>query len=108
MRFIEEPPGSPAFAARRSATPGRGERYAPGPAACGGPAPVNCVRGDQRGFTAYGLPFTVFEISAIVFCALTLLPAASSGGETTAMPNRPGQMAMMPPPTPLFPGRPVR
>ena len=46
-------------------------------------------------------------MSAIVFCALTLLPAASSGGEITAMPNLPGDTAMMPPPTPLLAGRPV-
>src|SRR6188474_677838 len=30
-----------------------------------------------------------------------------SGGEMTAMPNLPGETAMMPPPTPLFAGRPV-
>jgi hypothetical protein len=36
------------------------------------------------------------------------LPAASSGGEMTAMPNFPGETAMMPPPTPLLAGRPVR
>src|ERR1041385_928850 len=61
----------------------------------------------QRGFGAYGLPPTAFETSAIVFCALTMLPAASSGGEITAMPNLPGETAMMPPPTPLLPGSPV-
>src|SRR5215831_19832026 len=41
----------------------------------------------QRGFMAYGLPPSAFEMSAIAFCARTLFPAASSGGETTAMPN---------------------
>ena len=46
-------------------------------------------------------------MSAIARCALTLLPASSSGGETTAMPNLPGDTAMMPPPTPLLAGRPV-
>ena len=35
----------------------------------------------------------------------TLLPAASSGGETTAMPNLPGDTAIRPPPTPLFAGQ---
>ena len=47
-------------------------------------------------------------MSAMAFCALTLLPASSSGGAMTAMPNLPGETAMMPPPTPLFAGRPVR
>ena len=46
-------------------------------------------------------------MSAIAFCERTLLPAASSGGEKAAMPNLPGDTAMMPPPTPLFAGRPV-
>jgi hypothetical protein len=46
-------------------------------------------------------------MSAIAFWARTLLPASSSGGDTTAMPNLPGDTAMMPPPTPLLPGRPV-
>ena len=46
-------------------------------------------------------------MSAIARCARTLLPASSSGGETTAMPNLPGDTAMMPPPTPLFAGSPV-
>jgi hypothetical protein len=44
------------------------------------------------------------EISVIARCARTLLPASSSGGDTTAMPNFPGETAMMPPPTPLFAG----
>src|SRR6185503_20755421 len=66
-----------------------------------------CTARFQRGFVAYGLPPTAFETSAIVFCALTLLPAASSGGEMTAMPILPGETAMTPPPTPLLPGRPV-
>jgi hypothetical protein len=35
------------------------------------------------------------------------LPALSRGGEMTAMPNLPGDTAMMPPPTPLFAGSPV-
>ena len=46
-------------------------------------------------------------MSAIALCARMLLPASSSGGEITAMPNLPGETAMMPPPTPLFAGRPV-
>ncbi len=59
-------------------------------------------------FTTYGLPPSALEMSAIAFCARTLLPASSSGGETTAMPNLPGDTAMRPPPTPLLAGRPVR
>src|SRR4029079_2324281 len=58
-------------------------------------------------FFAYGLPPSAFEMSAIAFCARMLLPASSSGGDTTAMPNFPGDTAMMPPPTPLLAGRPV-
>jgi hypothetical protein len=54
------------------------------------------------------LPPSAFETSAIAFCARTLLPASSSGGETTAIPNLPGETAIRPPPTPLLPGRPVR
>src|SRR5262249_40863950 len=53
------------------------------------------------GFATYGLPPSAFEMSAIAFCARTLLPASSSGGDTTAMPNFPGDTAMIPPPTPL-------
>src|SRR5215203_2246916 len=56
----------------------------------------------------YGLPPSAFEMSAMAFCARTLLPASSSGGETTAIPNFPGDTAMMPPPTPLLAGSPVR
>ena len=56
---------------------------------------------------AYGLPPSAFEMSAIAFWARTLLPALSRGGEMTAMPNLPGDTAMMPPPTPLFAGSPV-
>ena len=63
---------------------------------------------ERRYFGAYGLPPSAFEMSAMAFCARTLLPASSSGGETTAMPNLPGETAMRPPPTPLFPGSPVR
>ena len=48
-----------------------------------------------------------FETDAMVFCALALLPASSSGGDTTAIPNFPGETAMIPPPTPLFAGSPV-
>src|SRR6188508_2594529 len=59
-------------------------------------------------FFAYGLPPSAFEMSVIAFCARTLLPASSSGGDTTAMPNLPGETAMRPPPTPLLPGSPVR
>jgi hypothetical protein len=44
----------------------------------------------------------------MAFCARTLFPAWSSGGETTAILNLPGETAMIPPPTPLFPGSPVR
>src|SRR5262245_18448711 len=61
----------------------------------------------QRGLVAYGFPPTMFETSAIAFCALALLPAASSGGEITAIANLPGHTAMMPPPTPLLAGSPV-
>jgi len=43
----------------------------------------------------------------MAFCARTLLPAESSGGEITAIPNFPGETAMIPPPTPLLAGRPV-
>src|SRR4029077_18534985 len=71
------------------------------------PTPENCWP-TQCAVLAYGLPPSAFEMSAIAFCARTLLPAASSGGETTAMPNFPGETAMRPPPTPLLPGRPVR
>jgi len=56
---------------------------------------------------AYGLPPSAFEISVIARCARTLLPASSSGGDTTAIPNLFGETAMSPPPTPLFAGRPV-
>ena len=64
---------------------------------------------ERRYFAAaYGLPPSAFEMSAIAFCARTLLPASSSGGETTAMPNLPGETAIRPPPTPLLPGSPVR
>ena len=62
---------------------------------------------DIYGFAAYGLPPSAFEMSAMAFCARTLLPASSSGGEITAMPNLPGDTASSPPPTPLFAGRPV-
>ena len=54
-----------------------------------------------------GLPPSVAEMSLIAFCARTLFPAESSGGEMTAMPNLPGDTAIRPPPTPLLPGRPV-
>src|SRR5262249_24335022 len=59
------------------------------------------------GLDAYGFPPRALEISVIAFCARTLLPASSRGGETTAIPNFPGDTAMSPPPTPLFPGNPV-
>jgi hypothetical protein len=59
------------------------------------------------GRTEYVLPPSAFEMSAIARCARMLLPASSSGGETTAMPNLPGDTAMMPPPTPLLAGSPV-
>src|SRR5688500_2089156 len=59
------------------------------------------------GVTAYGLAPRALETASIVFCALTLLPAASSGGAMTAIPNLPGATAMMPPPTPLLAGSPV-
>ena len=59
------------------------------------------------GRVEYGLPPNAFEIAAIARCARMLLPASSSGGETTAMPNLPGETAMMPPPTPLLAGSPV-
>src|SRR5688572_33491078 len=61
--------------------------------------------GRYRGATAYGFPPSAWDISAIECWARTLLPAASSGGEITAMPNFPGETAMRPPPTPLFPGK---
>jgi hypothetical protein len=53
------------------------------------------------------LPPSALEMSAIAFCARTLLPASSSGGDTTAMPNLPGETAISPPPTPLLAGSPV-
>ncbi len=56
---------------------------------------------------AYGFPPRAFEISAMARWARMLLPASSSGGDTTAMPNLPGDTAMIPPPTPLLAGRPV-
>src|SRR5262245_19352925 len=56
---------------------------------------------------AYGLPSSALEICAMARCARTLLPDSSSGGETTAIPNLPGDTAMLPPPTPLLAGRPV-
>ena len=56
---------------------------------------------------ASGLPPSWFEISVIARCARTLLPASSRGGDTTAIPNLPGETAMRPPPTPLFAGSPV-
>ena len=65
--------------------------------------PLSCY----FGFTAYGFPPSAFEMSAIAFCAFTLSPALSSGGEITAIPNFPGETAMIPPPTPLFAGSPV-
>ncbi len=68
---------------------------------------LTCARPPYRGFEASGFPPSAFDTSAIAFCARTLLPASSSGGETTAIPNLPGETPMMPPPTPLFPGRPV-
>ena len=37
----------------------------------------------------------------------TLLPATSSGGENVPRPPLPGDSVTMPPPTPLFPGRPM-
>src|SRR6185503_1924611 len=61
----------------------------------------------SRADTRYGLPPSALEMSAIAFCPRTLLPAASSGGDTTAMPNLPGETAINPPPTPLFAGSPV-
>src|SRR5688572_31734925 len=56
---------------------------------------------------AYGLPPSAFEIAAMARCPRTLFPAASSGGDTTAMPNLPGDTAINPPPTPLLAGSPV-
>src|SRR5689334_16919170 len=56
---------------------------------------------------AYGLAFSRATMSRMAFWARTLLPASSSGGEMTAMPNLPGATAMMPPPTPLLAGSPV-
>ena len=41
----------------------------------------------------------------IAFWARMLLPASSRGGETTAIPNLPGETAIMPPPTPLLAGK---
>ena len=70
------------------------------------PGRLRCCR--YFGRAAYGLPPSAFEMSAIARCARTLLPASSSGGDTTAMPNLPGDTAMRPPPTPLLAGRPVQ
>ena len=64
-------------------------------------------KGDYRGLGAYGFPPSAFEMSAIAFCAFTLFPALSRGGEMTAIPNLPGETAMIPPPTPLLAGSPV-
>ncbi len=36
------------------------------------------------------------------------LPLSLSAGDQTAVVQRPGMIATMPPPTPLFPGRPTR
>src|ERR1051325_8449259 len=44
---------------------------------------------------------------SITFCAFTLLPASSSRGPKTAIAPLPGTTATMPPPTPLFAGRPT-
>ena len=79
-----------------------------GDEACATPPPTR--RGvllDSAPIWAYGLPPSALEMSAIASWARTLLPAASTGGEITAMPNLPGETAMMPPPTPLLAGRPV-
>src|SRR6187431_770489 len=43
----------------------------------------------------------------MVFCAFTLLPASSKGGENTAIPYLPGTTAIIPPPTPLLAGTPA-
>src|SRR5580704_7628604 len=40
-------------------------------------------------------------------CAFTLFPASSSGGANTAIAPLPGAIATIPPPTPLFAGKPT-
>src|ERR1044072_9532491 len=44
---------------------------------------------------------------SMTFCAFTLLPASSNGGAKTAIAPSPGTTATIPPPTPLFAGRPT-
>ena len=41
----------------------------------------------RDGFEAYGFNASALTMSVIAFCARTLLPASSRGGETTARPN---------------------
>src|SRR5215831_13041259 len=59
------------------------------------------------GSIQYGSNFSCSITYLITYCAFTLFPAASSGGDTTAIPNFPGNTASNPPPTPLFAGSPV-
>src|SRR5215218_1882872 len=40
-------------------------------------------------------------------CPRTLFPVASNGGANVAKPPLPGETVTIPPPTPLFPGRPT-
>ena len=47
-------------------------------------------------------------ISRIAFSERTLLPASFKRGENAAIANRPGTTATMPPPTPVFAGKPGR
>src|SRR5262245_33454004 len=88
-------------------SPSPDSKSRPGPFTSTGAGLLRHVSRDYRGFDAYGLPPSAFEMSVIARCARTLLPASSSGGETTAMPNLPGETAMIPPPTPLLAGSPV-
>ena len=74
----------------------------------GNPPPIEGPRTASASSVRRGCPPSAFEMSAMAFWAFTLLPASSRGGEMTAIPNLPGETAMMPPPTPLLPGSPVR
>src|SRR4051794_27293118 len=44
---------------------------------------------------SYGLPPSAMLTSVMAFCARTLFPAKSTGGEKAAIPNLPGETAMM-------------
>ena len=51
--------------------------------------------------------FSFSMMYRIANCALTELPDSSSGGANAAIPNCPGSMPIMPPPTPVLAGIPA-